>query len=54
MVDEWDEALQRFNDRTKKRRERAKEHDEEAQRMIREAEERRHSDDKATSEEGPG
>lgn len=40
MADEWDEALKRFDERTVKRRERAKENDEKAQQVIRDAEER--------------
>ena len=40
MVDEWSEELQRFHERTAKRRAKAKEHDDEAQAVIREADER--------------
>jgi hypothetical protein len=54
MADDWNEALKRFDERTVKRRERAKENDEEAQRVIREADERHRSEDQPTSEEGPG
>ena len=43
MDDDWNEALKRFDERTMKRRERAKEHEEEAQQVIREAEERQDS-----------
>jgi hypothetical protein len=58
MAEDWNEALKRFDERTVKRREKAKEHDEEAQRVIREAEERhpeeRHpSENQPTSEEWP-
>ena len=38
MADDWDEALKRFDERTVKRREKAKENDEQARRAIREAE----------------
>jgi hypothetical protein len=34
MADEWDEALKRFDARTVKRRERAKEHDQKAQEIY--------------------
>jgi hypothetical protein len=44
--DDWDEALKQFEEKTVKRRERAKENDEEAQRVIREADERHDSRDK--------
>ncbi len=44
MADDWDEALKRFDERTVKRRARAKEQDEKAQEMIREAQERQDSD----------
>jgi hypothetical protein len=44
MADEWDEALKRFDERTAKRRVKAKENDEKAQQVIREAEERHASD----------
>ena len=46
MDKDWNEALKRFEERTVKRRERAKENDEKAQEVIREAEERHGSDDK--------
>jgi hypothetical protein len=46
MADDWDEALKRFQERTLKRRERAKGHEEEAQQIIREAEERQDDKDK--------
>jgi hypothetical protein len=42
--DEWKKELQRFDERTKKRRAKAKEQEENAQDMIREAEERRERD----------
>jgi hypothetical protein len=45
MAGDWNEALERFDGQTMKRRERAKEHDEQAQQVIREAEERHRSDD---------
>src|SRR6476659_4751515 len=41
---EWDKEMKRLDDRTAKRRARAKEQDEEMQRAIREAEERRERD----------
>ena len=44
MADDWNEALKRFDERTVKRREKAKEHEEEAQQVIREAEERHEAD----------
>ena len=44
-MDEWDETLKRFNERTARRRARAKENDEKAQQIIREAEDR-HATDK--------
>ena len=44
MADEWNEELRRFHERTAKRRAKAKEHDEEARALIREAEERRAED----------
>jgi hypothetical protein len=46
--EEWKKALEQFDERTTKRRIKAKEHDEKAQAMIREAEERR---DKSTPPE---
>lgn len=45
MTDEWDEALERFDERMAKRRARTKEQQEKAQELIREAEERRHRDE---------
>ena len=45
MADEWEEALKRFDERTAKRREKAKENNEKAQQVIREADER-HGGDK--------
>jgi hypothetical protein len=54
MTDDWNEALKRFDELTVKRRERAKENDEKAQQVIREAEERHTSENQPTSEEGPG
>ena len=44
MDDDWNEALKRFDERTTKRREKAKEQDEKAQEVIREARERRDTD----------
>ena len=44
MADEWNEELKRFHERTEKRREKAKEHEEQTQRIIRESEERRDQD----------
>jgi hypothetical protein len=44
MAEDWNEALKRFDEQTVKRRERAKENNEEAQRIIREADERHGSD----------
>jgi hypothetical protein len=41
MTDEWGDALERFDERTTLRRARAKEHEEKALELIREAEERR-------------
>jgi hypothetical protein len=47
MADEdWNEALKQFDEKTVKRRERAKENDEEAQRVIREADDRHDNKDK--------
>jgi hypothetical protein len=46
MAEDWNEAIKRFDERTEKRRERAKENDEEAQRIIRETDQRRGSNDK--------
>jgi hypothetical protein len=51
MADEWDEALKRFDERTVQRRERAKEHDQKAQEIIRQAEER-HGSEKPSDSEG--
>jgi hypothetical protein len=45
MAEDWNEALERFDERTVKRRAKAKEHEDEAQKLIREVEER-HGDDK--------
>ena len=45
MADDWNEALKRFDERTVKRREKAKENDEKAQEVIREAEERQDNKD---------
>jgi len=42
--DDWDREMKRLDDRTAKRRARAKEQDEEMQKAIREAEERREWD----------
>jgi hypothetical protein len=39
--DDWDKAMERLDERTAKRRAKAKEQDEKAQELIREAEERR-------------
>jgi len=44
MAGDWDEALKRFDERTVKRRAKAKEHDDEAQEIIREAQERHDSE----------
>ncbi len=44
MTDDWNEELKWFNERMAKRRAKAKEHDDEAQELIREAEERRDQD----------
>jgi hypothetical protein len=44
MADDWEKALKRFDERTVKRRAQAKEHDEQAQEMIREAQDRHDSD----------
>jgi hypothetical protein len=44
MADDWDEALKRFDERTLKRRAKAKEQEEKAQELIREAQERHDSD----------
>ena len=44
MDDEWKKELERFDERTAKRRARAKDQEEKAQEMIREAEERRDRD----------
>lgn len=54
MADDSNDALKRFDERTVKRRERAKQNDEKAQQVIREAEERHRSENQPTSEEGPG
>ena len=50
MTDDWNEALKRFDERTAKRREKAKENEEEAQRVIRQAEEMGGIDESSTSE----
>jgi hypothetical protein len=42
--DEWDKELERLDERTAKRRAKAKEQEEEAKRLLREAEERRKTD----------
>ena len=42
--DDWDTEMKRLDDRTAKRRAKAKEQDEEMQKAIREAEERRERD----------
>jgi hypothetical protein len=48
MADEdWKKALEQFDERTTRRRAKAKEQDEKAQEMIREAEERRERDQRA-------
>jgi hypothetical protein len=41
MADDWDKQMERLDERTANRREKAKAQDEEMQRAIREAEERR-------------
>jgi hypothetical protein len=46
--DDWDKAIERLDERTAKRRAKAKEQDDKAQELIREAEERR---DRNTSAE---
>lgn len=40
MAEEWSEELKRFDERTRKRRARAKEQDDKAREVIRDAEER--------------
>jgi hypothetical protein len=42
--DEWKKELQRFDERTKKRRAKAKEQEEKAQDLIRDSEQRRDSE----------
>jgi hypothetical protein len=42
--DDWDKEMERLDERTAKRRAKAKEQDEKAQELIREAEERRKTD----------
>jgi hypothetical protein len=42
--DDWDKEMERLDERTAKRRAKAKEQDEEAQKLLREAEERRERD----------
>jgi hypothetical protein len=44
MPDDWDKEMERLDERTAKRRAKAKEQDEEMQRAIREAEQRRDHD----------
>ena len=44
MAEDWNEALKRFDERTVKRQAKAKEYDDEAQNLIREAEERHDKD----------
>lgn len=47
MADEnWNEALKQFDEKTVKRREKAKENEDEAQRVIRAADERQDNKDK--------
>ena len=52
MAEDWNEALKRFDEQTVKRRERAKESNQEAQRIIREADERHGSDKPSEQREG--
>jgi hypothetical protein len=47
MNDDWDKQMERLDDRTAKRRAKAKEQDEKAQDLILEAEERRDRDKSA-------
>jgi hypothetical protein len=47
MADDWNEALKRFDERTAKRRARAKEQEEKAREVIREAQERQGNDEPA-------
>ena len=42
--DDWDKEMERLDERTAKRRAKAKEQEEEAQKLLREAEERRKPD----------
>jgi hypothetical protein len=42
--DDWDKEMERLDERTAKRRAKAKEQEEEAQKLLREAEERRKTD----------
>jgi hypothetical protein len=44
MPDDWDKEMERLDERTAKRRAKAREQDEKAQELIREAEERRNRD----------
>lgn len=42
--DDWDKEMERLDERTAKRRAKAKEQEEEAQKLLRDAEERRKTD----------
>jgi hypothetical protein len=53
MADDWARELERLEERAAKHRAKAKEQDDEVQKAIREAEERRRTDKAADESEGP-
>jgi hypothetical protein len=51
--DDWDKQMERLDERTAKRRAKIKQLDEEMQKALREADERRHAKEPADESQGP-